>query len=176
MKPLIKKILIKYWAKKNPVKFAKLLGVKVGKGTRLLSVNRSTFGSEPYLISLGEHVTITSGVRFITHDGGIWIFRNQHPNIDIIKPIKVGDNTFIGLNTIILPGIKIGNNCIVGAGSIVTKNIPDNSVYAGVPAKYICNIDDYYKKNKNDFLDTKLLDANEKKKYLIDMYQITESN
>ena len=61
-------------------------------------------------------------------------------------PIKVGNNVFIGSNTVILPNIKIGNNVIIGAGSIVTKDIPDGSVVAGNPAKLITTFDKYIEK------------------------------
>jgi len=63
--------------------------------------------------------------------------------------VVIGDNCFIGMNSIILKGTKIGNNCIVGAGSVLTgKEYPDNSVIVGNPAKVICTIDDYHEKRK----------------------------
>ena len=56
------------------------------------------------------------------------------------------DNVFIGLGSIIMPNVRIGENCIIGAGSVVTKDVPNNTVVAGVPAKKICSFDDYMKK------------------------------
>ena len=53
------------------------------------------------------------------------------------KPVKIGDNAWIGDNVTILPGVSLGNNVIVGANAVVTKSFPDNSVIAGVPAKVI---------------------------------------
>ncbi len=61
-------------------------------------------------------------------------------------PIEIGNNVFIGARSIILYNVKIGNNCIIGAGSIVTKDIPDNSVAVGVPAKVIGTFDSTLKK------------------------------
>jgi maltose O-acetyltransferase len=53
------------------------------------------------------------------------------------KPIHIGDNCWIGGNTIVLPGITIGNNVTIGAGSVVTKDIPDNVLAFGNPCKII---------------------------------------
>jgi acetyltransferase-like isoleucine patch superfamily enzyme len=125
----------------DSVGHAKKLGVKVGKDCRLINVE---YGAEPYLVSLGDHVSATK-VQFITHDGGVWVFRERNPKIDIVAPIKVGNNVFLGFGAIILPGVTIGDNVVVGAGSIVTKDVPSNSVVAGVPARYIKSIDDYWK-------------------------------
>lgn len=103
------------------------------------------FGGEPYLITIGDHVRITQGVKFITHDGGVWVLRKITglSDIDVFGPIKIGNNVHIGWNAIIMPNVTIGDNCIIGAGAIVTKSIPSNSVAVGVPAKVIESIDEY---------------------------------
>lgn len=115
----------------------------MGEDCRLLGVSRATFGSEPYLVRLGNHVTITEGVRLVTHDGGVWVFRQQEPNLDIVGPITVGDNVFLGLRAIVLPGVTIGDNCVVAAGAVVTRDVQVNSVVAGVPARFLRSVDDY---------------------------------
>jgi acetyltransferase-like isoleucine patch superfamily enzyme len=132
------------WAARfHPIDFARSIGVQVGEGCRLLGVDRETFGSEPYLIRLGNHVSTTDGVRFVTHDGGVWVFREDHPDIDVVAPIVVGNNVFIGLNTVILAGVTIGDDCVIGAGSVVSRDIPSGSVAAGCPAKPIREIGAY---------------------------------
>ena len=143
------------------------LGVKIGKDCSF--VGKVKFGSEPYLITLGDNVRITDGVRLITQDGGVHVIRNMYhlANIDKLGKIKVGNNVFIGTQSIIMPNVTIGNNVIIGAGSIVNKDVRDNCVVAGIPAKEICTIDDYYEKNKNSFMETKNLKPKAKKEYLV---------
>ena len=107
------------------------------------------FGSEPYLISIGNNCVITKGVRFLTHDGSMTVLQKaglREFGLGRFGRIEIGDNCFIGWNSIIMPGIKIGNNVIVGAGSIVTHNIQDNMVVAGVPAREIETIEELSKK------------------------------
>ena len=135
--------------------------------------------TEPYLITLGNNVRITSGVKFITHDGGLYVARNYIgggvekicPNIklaDKFGKITVGNNVHIGVDAIIMPGVTIGNNVVIGAGAVVTKDIPDNMVAVGVPAKPIETIEKYVEKNIDKFVYTKNLSYNEKKKILLE--------
>ena len=129
------------WAARfHPIDFARSIGVQVGEGCRLLGVDRETFGSEPYLIRLGNHVSTTDGVRFVTHDGGVWVFREDHPDIDVVAPILVEDNVFIELNTVIFAGAPIGDDCVIGSESVVSRDIPSSSVAVGCPAKPIRKI------------------------------------
>lgn len=123
-------------------------GVSIGDEFRIIEPQRSTFGSEPYLVKVGNHVTISANVRFVTHDGGVWVFRNQEPNIDVFGKIVIGNNVFIGINSIIMPGVHVGDNVVIGAGSIVTSSLEGGFVYAGIPARRLMSILDY--KNKVD--------------------------
>lgn len=122
-----------------PIWYARKLGVSVGENCRLINVSYST---EPYLIKIGNHVSVTFS-HFETHDGGVWVLRDEFPEIDLVKPIIVGDNVFIGYGSIILPGTKIGNNVVVGARSVVSGVIPDNVVVAGTPARIIKDLSAY---------------------------------
>lgn len=152
---------------KDNISIAKEHGVLVGDDCRIYSLN---FGSEPYLVSLGNHVTVSHDVSFVTHDGGVWVLREEYPEIDIIKPIIVHDNSFIGAGSIILPGVEIGPNSIVGAGSIVNKTVLPNSVYAGVPAKFIKTIEDYKTEALLESVPVKKLTREEKKSWLLNYY------
>lgn len=118
-------------------------GVQFGKDCRIFGNPDEVFGSDPWLITLGDHVSITSGVRFVTHDGAVWVLRHKHKHLDVHGRIRVGNNVFFGINSVILPGVTIGSNVVIGAGSVVAKDIPDNSVAAGVPARVITTIDEY---------------------------------
>lgn len=127
---------------------ARARGVKLGQGCRIYSLN---FSGEPWLISIGDRVTITSGVQFITHDGATWLLRDGKGRRHRYAPIEIGSDVFIGTNSIILPGVKIGNRVIVGAGSVVNRSIPDNCVVAGVPAKFIKTFDDFERRGLEEF-------------------------
>jgi acetyltransferase-like isoleucine patch superfamily enzyme len=122
---------------------ARQLGVVVGDNCRILTSPDHAFGSEPYLVSLGNHVTVSDGVQFITHDGGVWVFREEFPEIDVFGPIVVGNNVFLGFGVAILPGVQIGNDVVVGARSLVTRSIPSGVVAAGIPARVVRSIEEY---------------------------------
>lgn len=112
-------------------------------------------------------------MKFITHDGGTLLFRDRVPDLEITKPITVGDNVYIGNNTIILPGVNIGNDVIIGAGAIVTRDIPDNSVAVGVPARVIKTADEYFEKIKGESLHLGHLKGQEKDMALRKYYGYT---
>ncbi|MEV6873241.1 acyltransferase [Amycolatopsis sp. NPDC051128] len=132
-----------YLIKRDPVAYARRLGVTVGPGCWFPGFQAETFGSEPYLVSLGRRVAVASGVQFVTHDGGPWVLREEFPDVDVVAPITVGDDVMLGSRAIVMPGVTIGSQVVVGAGSVVTKDVPDGVVVAGVPARVICDLDDY---------------------------------
>lgn len=167
IKKIKNKIKVYFYSNEKYIKLLRSKGIKIGSNCEIYK--DVTFGSEPYLIEIGNHVRITGGCRFITHDGGVWVLRKlyQNENIDLFGKIVIGDNVHIGINTIIMPNVKIGNNVIIGCGSIVTKDIPDGEIWAGAPAKFIKNIEDYYEQHKDEFDLTKKLNFVEKKEYLL---------
>lgn len=124
--------------------YARYRGVKIGKNC---SIHTKSFGTEPFLIEIGNNVTIAADVKLITHDGSGPLFGRMYR----YRKIIIGDNVFIGMNSIVLLGVEIGDNVIVGAGSVLTKSIPSNSVVAGNPAKIISTFDSYVNKNEDLF-------------------------
>lgn len=148
-------------------------GVNIGQNCSFIGKNINV-SSEPYLIKIGNNVRVSFEVAFLTHDGGTFVLRKKIPDVCIYGPIIVGDNTFIGARSIIMPNVTIGNNCIIGAASVVTKNIPDNEVWAGIPAKKICTIDEYKKKNKDKFSYILNKSKEEKRRILLEYYNNTK--
>lgn len=88
----------------------------------------ANFNTEPYLISFGNNVTVATGVKFITHDVIHFVLNNMGGSFEGRKGEIIGNNVFIGANSIILYDVEIGNNAIVAAGSVFTKSIPSNTV------------------------------------------------
>ncbi|MDT0202636.1 acyltransferase [Nocardioides sp. AE5] len=117
-------------------------------------------------MTIGDHVTVTGNVQFLTHDGGVWVLRHEHPDLDVFGPISIGNNVFLGFGATILPGISIGDNVVVGAGAVVTRDIPADCVAAGVPARPLRSLDDYRRASVEAGVPTKSMSKDEKRSYL----------
>ena len=133
----LKKFFWKIVYYKNPVEYARKKGVILGTGNSF--VDHPCFASEPYLVRFGNDNRVSFGVSFVTHDGGRWVLDNLYSeDKPFVKygTIKIGNNNFIGANSIINPGVTIGDNCIVAAGSVVTKNIPSGEIWGGTCSLY----------------------------------------
>ena len=176
IKNIKKKIKVKYANQSNErkIKYLEEPGSKIGKGTRLLC-GVEAFGTEPYLIEVGRDCLFSGGIHLITHDGGIVVLNNlnyfDNKQMDKIAPIKIGDNVYIGSGAYVLPGITIGDNVIIGGCTVVTKNIPSNSVVAGIPGRIISTIDEYYQKalNNNVLYPTLGMSQEDKKAYFMNL-------
>lgn len=143
----------------------------LGKNVQI--VGGANFGSEPYLITIGDNTTISFDCAFVTHDASTRVIRNlpgHNKETVIYAPINVGKNCFIGCRSVILPGVTIGDNCIIGAGSIVNRDIPSNTVAAGVPCKVICTLEAYINKHKDDFMYIVSKPFDEKKEILLNKF------
>ena len=167
--------LKRYWLKKVKYRgdhcdYARHLGVRMGRDCRILDDPDNVFGSDPYLVSLGDHVSVAAGVRFITHDGGVWVYRQREPDIDIFMPVRVGNNVFIGINVMLTPGVTIGDNVIIAAGSLVTSDMPPNSVVGGMPARVIGNVDDLYSTKAQAFQRIRSMDNATRRAYLVKLF------
>jgi acetyltransferase-like isoleucine patch superfamily enzyme len=140
---------------KGGVGYARYKGVTIGKNCRVFTTR---FGTEPFLVSLGDNVTVTQGVTFLTHDGSTCLFRDGSGRRYFYSPIKVGSNVFIGVNTIIMPGVVIEDNVIVGAGAVVTRSVPQGKIVAGNPARIIGDFATYKSKALNEYFSDRSLD------------------
>ena len=154
-------------------------GARIGQGTRL-NCTTNAFGSEPYLIEVGENCLFAAETCFITHDGGISVLNNLHKflkagkpvRMDKIAPIRIGNNVYTGMGAMIMPGVRIGNNVIIGAHSVVTHDIADNSVAVGIPARVISSIEDYYRRSLPKVDETKKLSYPKKKAYYLKKFKL----
>jgi acetyltransferase-like isoleucine patch superfamily enzyme len=159
-------------AARDPQAYARMIGVNLKGRVTFYGMSLGMFGSEPWLITLGDNVHITAGVQFVTHDGGTLILRKEHPDLEWTAPITVGDDVYIGMRSLILPGVGIGNRCVIGAGSVVTTDIPDNTVAVGVPARPIRTTDEYLDRLKAKSLRVGHLPAQAKAEAIKKIYGI----
>ena len=130
---IINKIRIKKWIKE---------GLIVGENFQL-ERNSYIDSSFPWLIEIGNNVTVAPEVLILSHDGST----QKIIGYSKIGKVKIGDNVFIGSKSIILPNTTIGKNSIIGAGSIVKGNIPEDVVVSGVPAKVVMTVEEFRKKH-----------------------------
>ena len=148
-------ITLRLWMMRSSVKRAKYLKEKavfasMGDGC---SIQKRQLPLYPNLIKFGNNVHVASNVGFVTHD----ITHMMLNRSDVEKPmrgrfyekvgcIEIGDNVFIGSGSRILYDVKIGSNVVIGSGSVVNKDIPDNCVAAGIPAKVIGSFESFVNK------------------------------
>ena len=167
IKYLKKQLLFIY--DKSGTMYYRSQGVNIGSNCSFIG-KKINFSSEQYLVTIGNNCRISFEVCFITHDGGTHILRKKFPEICIYGPIVIGNNVFIGARSMILPNVKVGNNVIIGAGALVTKSIPDNEVWGGVPARKICTVEEYVSKNQKNFSYILNKPYKEKKRILLNRY------
>lgn len=130
-----------YAMPEEAVKRYRAKGVTIGENTELY--NTKIDNLRPFLVSIGSNTLIT-GARILTHDAST----KKALGYTKIGKVQIGDNVFIGINSIILPNVTIGNNVIVGAGTVVAKDIPDNTVAVGNPMQFVGNYDDNVARNR----------------------------
>ena len=157
------------------IKYLRKQGQQIGKGTVFYEPTTNIIDIQnPKLLILGENVRITAGVKILTHDYSWSVVAGVYGEcVGGVKPTYIGNNVFLGMDSIITAGVRIENNVVIGAGSVVTKNCDSNSVYAGVPAKKIMSLEEFYHKRKaevnsniSNIIDIVGNDPIEKRKYL----------
>lgn len=139
------------------VAYLRKLGMEIGDDVTIYSPRGSIIDKQyPWMIKIGNHVRISTGVTILTHDFSWSVLKNYSGNNDnaggavfgASGKVTIGDNVFIGMHSIILRGAKIGNDVIIGAGSIVTGECEDGWVYAGNPARKMIRVEEYYRKRE----------------------------
>lgn len=161
------------WSKRSPESWLDYLraeGMRIGTGTTLFSKPSAVLIdlTRPWLIEIGKNVQITIGVKILTHGYDWSVLKGKYGEVlGSAGKVTIGDNCFIGMNTVILKGTSIGKNTIIGAGSVVTGGeYPSDCVIAGNPAKVIMSLDEYYKKRKS----AQLTEAKELAQLYIERY------
>ena len=121
-------------------------GARIGHHVQIYDTNNIMVDcTRPYLLEIGDYTKITRGCIILTHDYSLSVLRRKYGEwIGEGGVTRIGENCFLGMNSIILMGTSIGNNCIIGAGSVVSGVFPDNVVIAGNPAKIIKRLDVHY--------------------------------
>lgn len=127
--------------KEHMSRFYRRRGIKLGLRCNICS---NIITGEPYLIKIGNDTTVSTEVKFVTHDASIGKVLGKENGSDLCGRIVVGNNCFIGLGAILLYGVELGDNTIVAAGSVVTKSFKEgNLVIGGNPAKIITRVEDF---------------------------------
>ena len=137
------------WSKRSPESWLDYLraeGMRIGTGTTLFSKPSAVLIdlTRPWLIEIGKNVQITIGVKILTHGYDWSVLKGKYGEVlGSAGKVTIGDNCFIGMNTVILKGTTIGNNTIIGAGSVVVKDIPENVVAVGNPCRVLREIGEH---------------------------------
>lgn len=134
------------------VEWLRQCGAQIGENVDLIEFKCNS--KDATCLSIGDNVTC-SRTTVLTHDASLNKFLGHDCNK--IGRVVIGNNVFIGVETVILPNVHIGNNVIIGAGSVVTRDIPDDSVAAGNPARVIGSCSDYLAKHKKRMEDASLV-------------------
>ena len=130
-------------------------GMVIGENTVIYSPKHCVIdGTRPWMIEIGNNVSITEGVTILTHGYDWSVFKGMYGDVlGSAGRVKIGDNVFIGMNSTILKGVTIGNNVVIGANSLINKDVPDNCVVVGNPQRVVCDIDSYLEKRRAAQLD-----------------------
>ena len=151
IKKKIRKILFKEKSSSEAyIAYMRKKGAKIGDRVTIF-FPKTTFidMTRPWLIEIGNDVQITDGVTILTHGYDWAVLKGVYGEIlGSSGGVKIGNNVFIGTKTTILKGVTIGNNVIIGANSLVNKDIPNNCVVAGNPARVITTLEEYYHKRQ----------------------------
>ena len=160
-----------YLARRNfssYVAYLRANGITIGKNFRIFG-NMKYAGidtTRPSLVKIGDNVQIVSPFTLLTHGFEWSVFRIKYDEIlGSAGKVVIGNNVYIGRDSCILKGVEIGDNVIIGAKSLVNKDIPSDCVAAGVPAKKILGLDEYFEKRKIEHIE-------EAKEYAYSIYEV----
>ena len=137
--------------------YLKKKGVQIGNGCVFRPQSTLIDLTRPSLVTIGDNCYFNENFTLLTHD---WVTRifiySEREFIPSSGRVIIGNNVSTGLNVMILKGVEIGDNVFIGANSVVTNDIPANSIAVGAPARVICSLDAYYEKRKKDCINEAL--------------------
>ena len=156
-----------HWNRGVSVEDLRKLGVSIGEDVHLYARAHIFIDKNfPWMLTIGDHVHLTSGVHIICHDYSWIVGKNYyHEVLGGIGKVSIGNNVFIGTETVVLMNSEIGDNVIIGAQSVVCGKIPENCVAVGSPAKPIMSLDEYWERRKAKQYDEAVRLAVEYKKH-----------
>lgn len=123
------------------VNYLRSNGMVIGNNTVIYSPNNCVIDqTRPWMIEIGDNVSITTGATILTHGYDWSVFKGIYGDVlGSASRVKIGNNVFIGMNSTILKGVTIGNNVVIGANSLINKNVPDNLAMGYATAVNIAN-------------------------------------
>lgn len=147
----------------NSDKFCKYLidsGVRIGRGTCFRPRTTEIDLTRPSLISIGSDCYFNDYFCVLTHDWVTQVFINSGKEfLPSSGRVSIGNNVSTGRNVTILKGVSIGDNVFIGANSVVTRDIPSNSIAAGIPCKVLMSLDEYYQRRQDECIGEALIYA-----------------
>ena len=155
-KKLIKSIIYRHKAtSESYIKYLKSKGVRCGDNIQIFFPHETHIDVlNPHLLEMGSNIAMTGPVTILTHDYSVFVANHiSHGRLfGKQKSVILGNNIFVGWGGTILPGSVISDNVIIGANSVVSGYVKPNSVYAGNPARFLCTIEEYINKRKDNQL------------------------
>ena len=125
-------------------------GMAIGENTVIYSPMHCVIDqTRPWMIEIGDNVSITEGVTILTHGYDWSVFKGKYGDVlGSAGRVKIGSNVFIGMNATILKGVTVGDNVVIGANSLINKDVPSDCVVVGNPQRVVCTIDEYLEKRR----------------------------
>lgn len=159
LKRAVKNLVYRQYASSERyIAYLRAKGMRIGEHTVIYSPRNCVIDeTRPWMIEIGNNVSITTGVTILTHGYDWSVLKGLYGDVlGSAGHVFIGDNVFIGMHSTILKGVTIGDNVIIGANTLINKDVPNNCVVVGNPQRIVCDIDSYLEKRQSAQLDEAL--------------------